>query len=114
MSDPIPVPVQLRRRLWLGVIGSCLFIFVASVESIQRPVYDPWQQSISALSLGSRGWIQILNFFAFGTIILSTVPAWHKILKGRKGNFGFSNPYHINWHKSYFLWHLSARPCSRL
>jgi hypothetical protein len=89
MSDLIPVPVQLRRRLWLGVIGSCLFIFVASVEGIQRPDYDHWQQSISALSLGSRGWIQKLNFFAFGTIVLSTVPAWHKILKGRKGTLTF-------------------------
>ncbi|MBX2963688.1 MAG: DUF998 domain-containing protein [Cyclobacteriaceae bacterium] len=84
MNELIPVPFQLRRRLWFGVIGSCLFIIVASVEGSQRPDYDPWQQSISALSLGSRGWIQIFNFFVFGVIILSTVQLGIKFYKVEK------------------------------
>jgi hypothetical protein len=83
MSETVPVPIQLRRRLWYGVICSVLFIVIVYVEGNQRSDYDHMQQSISALSLGSRGWIQMLNFVIFGAIVLSTVTAWRKILTGR-------------------------------
>lgn len=89
IREPIPVPPPLRRRLWYGVIGSGLFMMTACVEGSQRPDYDVWQQSISALSLGSRGWIQMINFIAFGAIVLSTVTAWRKMLVGGKGGRAF-------------------------
>ena len=89
IRETVPVPPQLRRRLWYAIISSGLFIIVVSIEGAQRPDYDAWQQSISALSLGSRGWIQIFNFIAFGAIVLSTVTAWRKILSGGIGAKAF-------------------------
>lgn len=85
-KETVPVPASLRRRLWYGVIGSGLFILIAYVEGWQRTDYDVWQQSISALALSSRGWVQMVNFFIFGAIILSTVPAWRKLLAGGTGS----------------------------
>ena len=84
MGETVPVPPALRRRLWYGIVGSGLFIMIVCIEGAQRPDYDARQQSISALSLGSRGWIQVINFIIFGGIVLSTATAWHKILAGRK------------------------------
>lgn len=81
----LPVPPPLRRRLWYGLIGAAIFNLIAAIESISRSDYDALQQSISALSLGQHGWIQMISFILFGIIIISTVPAWRKILAGGKG-----------------------------
>ena len=89
MSDIHPVPQQLRRRLWYAVAGAGLFMTTACAESMQRPDYDAWHQSISALSLGPGGWVQMVSFFAFGAIVLSTVTAWRRILAGGKGATAF-------------------------
>ena len=85
MSHLRPVPLQLRRRLWYAIAGAGLFMTTSCVESAQRPDYDAWHQSISALSLGPRGWVQMLSFFAFGSIVLTTVPVWRRVLAGGKG-----------------------------
>lgn len=81
----IPVLPSLRRRLWYGLIGAVIFNLVAIVESVVCPGYDAYQQSISALSLGQYGWIQIINFLLLGSAIISTVSAWRMILAGGKG-----------------------------
>lgn len=81
----IPVSSSLRRRLWYALIGAGIFNIIAVVESMLRPGYDPWQQAISALSLGPGGWIQVVSFFILGATIISTVPVWSKILAGGRG-----------------------------
>jgi hypothetical membrane protein len=89
MGETVPVPPQLRRRLWYGVVSSGLFIVAVYIEGEQRSDYDAKQQSISALSLGSRGWVQMLNFIIFGVNVLSTVTAWRNILVGRRRAMAF-------------------------
>lgn len=81
----IPVPRSLRLRLWYGLIAAGLFHVIAIVEGIQTPGYDASQQSISALSLGRWGWVQISSFILLGTIIISTVTPWRKVLAGGSG-----------------------------
>ncbi|NII27432.1 DUF998 domain-containing protein [Pseudoflavitalea sp. X16] len=90
VRETIPVPPHIRRRLWYGVIGSGLFMMIAGIEGARRPDYDAWHQAISALSLGSGGSVQLFNFLLFGTIILSTVTVWHKMLAGGRGAMAFS------------------------
>jgi len=89
VKETIPVPRPLRRRLWYSVVSSVLFILIVSIEGCQRPDYNAMHQSISALSLGSRGWIQMLNFIIFGAFVLSTVTIWRAILIGRKWAIAF-------------------------
>lgn len=81
----VSVPLYLRRRLWYALIGTGLFNLTVLVESLLRPGYDAWQQSVSALSLGRWGWIQMINFFFLGAIIISTVSLWRRILAGGRG-----------------------------
>jgi hypothetical protein len=89
IRETIPVPPHLRRRLWYGVVYSGLFMMIVSIEGARRPDYDTWQQSISALSLGSGGSVQQFNFIILGTILLSTVTVWHKMLAGGRGAMAF-------------------------
>ena len=81
----LPVPRALLRRLWLALLGVAAFIAVALVQAAVRPGFDVWHQAVSALSLGSLGWVQDLNFTFLGLVLLSTVPVWRRILRGGKG-----------------------------
>lgn len=59
-----------RQLAWAGVIGPILFVTTFSLEGWLRPSYEPLSTYVSALSLGPRGWIQIINFIVFGLLFL--------------------------------------------
>lgn len=54
--------------LLLGAAGSLLFNATYLIEGALRPGYDWLRQPVSALSLGSGGWVQSTNFIVFGLI----------------------------------------------
>ena len=85
MTPLSPVPRSLTLRLWYGLVAAGIFNVIALLEGIFTPGYDAWQQAISALSLGRWGWIQISSFLLLGIAIISTAPAWRKILAGGAG-----------------------------
>lgn len=61
-------------------IGAFLFTATYFIEGITRPGYDAWQQPVSALSLGPGGWVQQVNFFVFGILVLISVFGWYRLL----------------------------------
>jgi len=61
---------QRKLSAWAGIIGPALFALVFTIEGFLRPGYNMLSTFISALSLGSRGWIQIANFIVFGILLL--------------------------------------------
>jgi hypothetical protein len=61
---------QSQRTAWAGMLGSTLFIAIFMFEGWLRPGYNSLSMYVSALSLGQRGWIQILNFVVFGILML--------------------------------------------
>jgi hypothetical protein len=62
-----------RRQLaaWAGMLGPALFVATFTVEGWLRPDYHPASMFVSALSLGSRGGIQVLNFLVFGALLFA-------------------------------------------
>ncbi|HEX7604762.1 MAG TPA: DUF998 domain-containing protein, partial [Polyangiaceae bacterium] len=64
---------RLARRLgaWAGFVGPCLFVATFTVEGWLRPGYSATAMFVSALSLGSRGWVQIVNFITVGLSFLA-------------------------------------------
>jgi hypothetical protein len=48
-----------------------LFVSTFALEGRLRPGYDSLAMYVSGLSLGPRGWIQILNFVVFGLLLLA-------------------------------------------
>lgn len=55
---------------WAGMIGPALFIALVVLEGWLRPGYDWRSMFVSELSLGTRGWIQIVNFVILGFLLL--------------------------------------------
>jgi hypothetical protein len=66
-----------------GGIGALPFTGIYRVEGITRPGYDAWQQPISALSLGSGGWVQRVNFVVFGVLLVLSAAGWYRFLSRR-------------------------------
>ncbi len=64
-----PNDKQKRLLAWAGMLAPILFVAVFTIEGLFRPGYDPMTDYVSALSLGSRGWIQMANFLLFGALL---------------------------------------------
>ena len=75
---------------WAGMIGSALFVTVFTLEGWLRPGYDARSTFISELSIGPRGWIQILNFIILGTLFL--VFTWGVAGEFREGKASKAGP----------------------
>ncbi len=61
---------QHQLAVWAGILAPILFVVIFTVEGFLRSGYSALSMYISALSLGSRGWIQIVNFILFGLLLL--------------------------------------------
>jgi len=59
-----------QRAAWAGMLGPVLFVAVFTLEGRLRPGYDPRGMFVSELSLGPRGWVQVLNFIILGVSLL--------------------------------------------
>jgi len=85
--------VNAKRRVlggWAGMIGSALFVAVFTIEGWLRPGYDPRSTFISELSIGPRGWIQIVNFLLLGILFLAF--AWGVAAAFREGKASKAGP----------------------
>lgn len=79
--------------LTAGIVGPLLFVVVFMVDGATRPGYRPTYHTVSALSLGPRGWIQTTNFVVCGILVAAaaagiedaTSSTW---LSGMLGTFG--------------------------
>lgn len=54
-----------------GAAAGPLFIAVFFIEGALRPGYSAMRQAVSALSVGTRGWIQQGNFIVVGLLLLA-------------------------------------------
>jgi len=59
-----------KAASWAGMLGPALFMLSFMVNGLLRPGYDPAKMYISELSIGPRGWIQIVSFMALGLCLM--------------------------------------------
>jgi hypothetical protein len=74
--------------MYAGIVGPLLFIAVFLVEGATRPGYNPWTMFVSQLATGPGGWMQILNFFMCGTLVLVFAVALRAQIAGTRGSIG--------------------------
>ncbi|HEX6236677.1 MAG TPA: DUF998 domain-containing protein [Acidimicrobiales bacterium] len=53
---------RTQLLVWGGAAGAVGFVMVFLVDGATRPGYSPARHPVSALSLGSRGWVQVTSF----------------------------------------------------
>lgn len=56
---------------FVPLAGAVLFVVVLLLDGATRPRYDPRRHPVSALALGSRGWLQTANFFVLGAAFMT-------------------------------------------
>ena len=83
----------LSARAWLllaaGPAGGLVFTGVYLAEGATRAGYQALAQPISALSLGSAGWVQQLNFVVFGMLVCLSAAGWRAALAPGRGALAF-------------------------
>jgi hypothetical membrane protein len=78
-----------RLLLLCGAIAGPLFILTVLIQDYTRPAYDPRLDTLSQLSLGEWGWVQIVNFVTAGVLnLLYAVGLWRRLHPGRAGTWG--------------------------
>jgi hypothetical membrane protein len=80
-GEPTDRRPTTRVLLWSGAIGPLLFAVIFLIEGAARPGYNPWQTTISTLSLSDQGWMQIANFQLFGILTLSFAVGLKRVFK---------------------------------
>ena len=65
--------IHTRLLLRCGLVAGPLFIGSFLVQGATRDGYSPMRHSVSTLSLGPRGWMQIANFAVTGGLSLGLV-----------------------------------------
>ena len=86
MTPRRPVPPRLLRRPAFALAFGVASFLLTTIQGCYRADFDPWQQAVSALSLGPGGWLQMINLTAFGLVLLTTVGTWRRILSGARGS----------------------------
>ena len=77
---------KTRLLLWCGVLAGPFFTIVWFLQGLTRPGYDPLKYTISSLSAGELGWIQIANFLITGSLILAFAVALRQLLQEPSGS----------------------------
>ena len=74
---------------WAGIIGPALFVAVFILVGLIKPGYDPIVRFVNEGSRGQLGWIQNLNFFVFGILLLAfALGLWTGLGRRTSGRVG--------------------------
>lgn len=72
--------------LLAGLIGPLLYVAVFTIDGLTRPGYSAWRNYTSQLALGSRGWLQELNFVLFGVLVVCFAIGLRMAIRGSRGS----------------------------
>jgi len=73
----------LRGPALSGIVGPILFWSVLTVLGQTQPTYNGVRSDISLLALGPHGWVQTLNFSAFGVLVVVFQAGIQRAVSGR-------------------------------
>ncbi len=63
-----------------GLVGAVLFVVTVLIDGATRPGYRPLYHPVSALALGSRGWVQTSNFVVTGILMIAAAAGTREAL----------------------------------
>lgn len=74
-----------RVLLACGTVATIMFVLVFLIDGATRSGYDPVYHPVSALSLGERGWIQVMNFILSGLLMTAFAVGMRRAMRSGKG-----------------------------
>src|SRR5215469_2094608 len=70
--------------LTAGVLAGPIFMLVAAIQEVTRPGFQPLRCQISHLAIGTSGWVQQINFFVTGALVLAFAFGLRQALRPQK------------------------------
>jgi hypothetical protein len=74
------------RLLACGVVAGPFFVALWLVQALTRDGFDPTYHPVSLLSLGSLGWVQIVNFVVTGALLVACAVGMRRALNPGRGS----------------------------
>src|SRR5262245_33178066 len=59
-----------RLLAWAGIVAPVLFTAIVILQGVLQPDYSHVAMPISALAAWPYGWVQNVNFYVFGTLMV--------------------------------------------
>src|ERR1044071_7795957 len=69
-----------------GIAAGPLYVIVGLIQMAIRPGFDITRHSLSLLSNGDLGWIQILNFLVTGMLLIAGAVGVKRVLRSGLGS----------------------------
>src|SRR5215470_1780831 len=76
--------IQSNPLLAAGVLAGPFFIIVSIIQDVTRPGFHPLRCQVSHLALGDFGWVQAINFFVTGALVLAFALGLRQVLRPHK------------------------------
>jgi hypothetical protein len=77
----------VRNLLTGGMLAGPLYILLGLVQIVARSDFDPTRHSLSLMSNGDLGWIQISNFLLTGLLVIAGAIGARHALHNKAGGF---------------------------
>ena len=71
-----------------GAAGAVAFVAIFLVDGATRPGYSPARHPVSALSLGSRGWVQVTSFVVTGLLMVAFAAGLRRSWRSERAVWG--------------------------
>jgi hypothetical membrane protein len=82
---------RVRTLALAGIVGPIFFTVLVVVQGFLRPEYSHVKMPISALAAWPTGWIQTINFYVVGLLMMAFAVALHLGVQAtRRGGTGFA------------------------
>src|SRR5688572_30295106 len=82
---------RVRTLALAGIVGPIFFTVLVVVQGFLRPEYSHVKMPISALAAWPTGWIQTINFYVVGLLMIAFAVALHLGVQAtRRGGTGFA------------------------
>jgi hypothetical protein len=75
-----------RNLLACGIVAGPLFVIASLAQAFTRTGFDLGRHTISLLSLGYPGWVQIATFVVSGVLYLAGAVGMRKALRPGRGS----------------------------
>src|SRR5215467_13626624 len=75
---------QSNPLLAAGVLAGPFFILVSIIQDATHPGFHPLRCQVSHLAFGDFDWVQAINFFVTGALVLAFAVGLHQVLRPQK------------------------------
>lgn len=79
------VRADAQRLLRAGFAAGPVYVLLGILQLLVREGFDPRRHALSLMANGPLGWVQVLNFFLTGALVIAGAIGIRRLLRGVRG-----------------------------